>query len=98
MIIAGIDPSLTSTGIAVVDTGDRVFLGTSRVGSKGHLADSWASRAARIARGGVCARIAWAGPDAEATVQVDGWPTETVTIPQVAAILAASDAVEGVVS
>ena len=49
-------------------------------------------------RGGVCARIAWAGPDAEASVQVDGWPTVSVTIPQVAAILAASDAVEGVVS
>ena len=49
-------------------------------------------------RGGVCARVAWAGDDADASVQIDGWPTVSVTIPQVAAILAASDAVEGVVS
>ena len=69
MIIAGIDPSLTSTGIAVVDTGDRVFLGTSRVGSKGHLADSWASRAARIAR--LADRVTGEVPDGARLVVIE---------------------------
>lgn len=48
MKIIGIDPSLTATGIAVVDTQDRLHILTHTITSKGHRDDSWAERCARI--------------------------------------------------
>ena len=50
MIVFGIDPSLTSTGVAFVDTADRLTVGVGRVQSKGGRADSWPVRATRIGR------------------------------------------------
>lgn len=48
MIVVGIDPSLTSTGIAVVDTDDPLVIDVHRVQSKGTRADTWPQRLARI--------------------------------------------------
>lgn len=50
MIVFGIDPSLTSTGVAFVDTADRLTVGVGRVQSKGGRADSWPVRATRLGR------------------------------------------------
>ena len=44
MIVAGIDPSLTSTGVAVVDTQDRLTIATHTVASKGRRDASWRER------------------------------------------------------
>ena len=48
MIVVGIDPSLTSTGVAVVDTDDRLVIDVHRVQSKGARGDTWVQRLARI--------------------------------------------------
>lgn len=48
MIVVGIDPSLTSTGIAVVDTEDRLTIQASTMGSTDALDASWSSRSARV--------------------------------------------------
>lgn len=48
MIIVGIDPSLTSTGIAIVDTDDPLVIDVHRVESKGHAGDTWVQRLTRI--------------------------------------------------
>ena len=48
MIIVGIDPSLTSTGLSIVDTQDRLEIMTSTIGSKGTRADDWPTRNSRI--------------------------------------------------
>lgn len=69
MIVAGIDPSLTSTGVAFVDTADRLTVGVGLVQSKGHLADSWASRAARIAR--LADRVTGEVPDGARLVVIE---------------------------
>ena len=49
MIILGIDPSLTSTGIARVDTEDRLVAQTWTITSKGTQADTLAQRRERLA-------------------------------------------------
>lgn len=46
--IIGIDPSLTSTGLAVIDTEDRLVVPVWTVGSSGHRADPWHARHARF--------------------------------------------------
>lgn len=50
MIVVGIDPSLTGTGIARVDTDDRLVAQTATVTSKGKRDDDWPTRLARIER------------------------------------------------
>ena len=50
MIILGIDPSLTSTGLAVVDTEDRLVVDVQTVLSKGGKSDSIEQRLDRIRR------------------------------------------------
>lgn len=47
-IIIGIDPSLTGTGIARVDTDDRLVAQVATVTSKGKRDDDWPTRANRI--------------------------------------------------
>lgn len=49
MIVLGIDPSLTSTGIARVDTDDRLVAQTWTITSKGTHADTLAQRRERLA-------------------------------------------------
>lgn len=49
MIVLGIDPSLTSTGIARVDTEDRLVAQTWTITSKGAQADTLAQRRERLA-------------------------------------------------
>lgn len=49
MIVIGIDPSLTSTGIARVDTDDRLVAQTWTITSKGTRADTLAQRRERLA-------------------------------------------------
>ena len=50
MIVLGIDPSLTSTGLAVVDTEDRLVVDVQTVLSKGGKSDSIEQRLDRIRR------------------------------------------------
>ena len=48
MMVVGIDPSLTSTGVVVVDAQDRLTVQTATVESRGARSDSWASRSERV--------------------------------------------------
>lgn len=47
-IVIGIDPSLTSTGIAMLDTQDRLDIPTCTIGSSGKRNDGWPTRLGRI--------------------------------------------------
>lgn len=50
MIVVGVDPSSTSTGVAVLDTEDLLVIETHTVKSAGRTKDSWAARSERIIR------------------------------------------------
>lgn len=50
MIVAGIDPSLTGTGVAILDTEDRLTIDCHTIGSKGARSDTWPMRLLRIRR------------------------------------------------
>jgi hypothetical protein len=51
MIVVGIDPSLTGTGIAVLTAnGKRIDTALRTVGSTGKRSDTWAMRAARLVK------------------------------------------------
>lgn len=81
-IIIGIDPSLTGTGIARIDTDDRLVAQTTTVSSTGKRDDDWLTRLRRV--GGLANDIAsrcWdgtyngAGPSFEADLVVIEAPT-----------------------
>ena len=48
MIVDGVDPSLTATGVAVVDTDDVLSIRVDSVGGKGHRDASWFDRWRRV--------------------------------------------------
>lgn len=48
MIVVGVDPSLTSTGIATIDTEDRLVVPTSTIKSVGRKGDDWPTRRDRL--------------------------------------------------
>ena len=48
MIVVGVDPSLTATGVAVVDTDDVLSIRVDSVGGKGHRDASWFDRWQRV--------------------------------------------------
>ena len=61
MIVVGLDPSLTGTGVAVIDTDDVLTITCDTIGSKGHRDDKWTDRWGRITN--LADTIAGAVPD-----------------------------------
>ena len=61
MICVGIDPSLTATGVAVIDTEDVLHITCDTVGSTGRRDASWDERLHRVA--GLARDVAAAVPD-----------------------------------